>query len=257
MFAAQKFITQKMRQFEEVGGWEVANEQAQHCTYQQYLEAGIEDCENTAKLVDSLGSALKAVKRELQARVERLEAREEQHRGILRIAESICQAAKETGSLRERCVKNTSKSDKPTLLSDEKQPHAMLPNTVLNQETPVTESQTSYASTSGSDGQKCQGTKKPAKRFVEKPCRPQTSLNGSFTIDQVDDNATFVEPVRRLSFDEPTTVFVDATAPVSYAPVDNGNSKKENAEPVHISKPPVLKSELAKKWIREVARKKF
>lgn len=68
------------------------------------------------------------------------------------------------------------------------------------------------------------GTKKPAKRFVEKPCRPQTSLNGSFTIDQVDDNATFVEPVRRLSFDEPTAVFIDATAPVSYAPVDSGVS---------------------------------
>lgn len=34
MIAAQKFITQKMRQFEEIGGWEVANELAQHCTYQ-------------------------------------------------------------------------------------------------------------------------------------------------------------------------------------------------------------------------------
>uniref|UniRef100_A0A183HPH4 Nfu_N domain-containing protein n=1 Tax=Onchocerca flexuosa TaxID=387005 RepID=A0A183HPH4_9BILA len=97
--------------------------------------------------------------------------------------------------------------------------------------------------------------KKPIKNLVEKLYRPQTSLTGSFTVDQDEDTVTLLEPVRILTFQDTT---MDDTVGTK----DNldriiNSSKKENVAAVHISEPPVLKSELAKQWIREVARKVF
>ncbi|VDO26270.1 unnamed protein product [Onchocerca flexuosa] len=112
MTAIKKFISGKLKQFQEAGGWDVANEKAQHWTYHEclktvvcfivefrYLEAGIEDCENAAKLIESLMVTLETVKREMQAEIERLEARQFERTNFIKMIEIIDNATKRTESI--------------------------------------------------------------------------------------------------------------------------------------------------------------
>lgn len=62
------------------------------------MEVGTEDCENTAKLVESLMVTLKTVKREMQAEVERLEARQFERTNFTKMVEIIDSATKKTES---------------------------------------------------------------------------------------------------------------------------------------------------------------
>ncbi|OZC10856.1 hypothetical protein X798_02000 [Onchocerca flexuosa] len=254
MTAIKKFISGKLKQFQEAGGWDVANEKAQHWTYHRYLEAGIEDCENAAKLIESLMVTLETVKREMQAEIERLEARQFERTNFIKMIEIIDNATKRTENICESSTKNTimdnelvEKMDKVLSLSS---------TSILNLEAPTSELQIIANTSRGNqDSAFIRAQKKPIKNLVEKLYRPQTSLTGSFTVDQDEDTVTLLEPVRILTFQDTT---MDDTVGTK----DNldriiNSSKKENVAAVHISEPPVLKSELAKQWIREVARKVF
>lgn len=53
------------------------------------MEAGAKDCENTAKLIESLMVTLEAVKCEIQAKVERLEARQFERTNFTKMVEVI------------------------------------------------------------------------------------------------------------------------------------------------------------------------
>ncbi|VDK62490.1 unnamed protein product [Onchocerca ochengi] len=254
MTAIQKFISGRLKQFQEAGGWDVANEKAQHWTYHRYLEAGIEDCENAAKLIESLMITLETVKREMQAKIERFEARQFERTNFIKMVEVIDDVTKRTEHICESRTKNT---DIDNELIERMDQVLSLPSTsVLNLEAPALELQVA-ASTSrdNQDSAFTQAQKKPIKNLVEKLCRPQTSLTGSFTVDQDEDTVTFLEPVRILTFQ-------DTTMDNTIGTKDNldriiNSSKKENVATVRISEPPVMKSELAKQWIREVARKVF
>lgn len=66
--------------------------------FQRYLESGAEDCENTAKLIESLMLILQAVKCEMQAEVERLEARQFERTNFTKMVEVIDSVTKDVES---------------------------------------------------------------------------------------------------------------------------------------------------------------
>ncbi|EFO25482.1 hypothetical protein LOAG_02995 [Loa loa] len=252
MDAIQKFFNKKLKQFQEAGGWDVVNEKAQHCTYNRYLDIGTEDCENTAKLIESLMVTLKTMRREMHAEVERLEARQLEHANFTKMVEITDNVTKKTESISESCTKNTNVDDELIEGVDQVVSHSSIP--VVNLEAPASGLQIS-ASTSRSNQKSTfkQAQRETIKIFVEKLYRPPASLTGSFTVDQDEETVTFLEPMHVLTFED-TTVDGIVRSKDNLDQITN-SSKKGSIEPVRISEPPVMKSELAKQWIREVARK--
>ncbi|KAM3728287.1 Checkpoint protein [Dirofilaria immitis] len=251
----QKFINGKLKRFEEAGGWNVGNEKAKHCTYHRYLEVGIEDCKNTAKLIESLVVALKTVKREMQAEVERLEARQFERTNFVKMVEIIDNATKRTENIYESCATNANMDGKLTEKIDQV---LCVPSTSIL-ESSTSEFADSHQLQVTADISKSsqinasrQAEREPTKNLVEKLCRPPASLTGSFTVDQDEDTVTFLEPLRILTFQDAT---MDDTLRTKDSLNQIINSSKKNVAAVHISEPPAMKSELAKQWIREVARK--
>ncbi|EJW84633.1 hypothetical protein WUBG_04459 [Wuchereria bancrofti] len=254
MDAIQKFFNEKLKQFQEVGGWDVVNEKAQRCTYNRYLEAGTEDCENTARLIESLMITLKTMKCEMQAEVERLEARQFERTSFTKMVETINSATKKTENISESCTNNTKMDDKLIGRVDPVIPFPSI--SIVNLKAPTSGLQL-IASTSRSDQSSAfkQAQGKPTRTLVEKLCRPPASLTGSFTVDEDEDTVTFLEPVRVLTFQD-TTMDDNVRGKDNVDQITN-SLKEETVGPVRISEPPVLKSELAKQWIREVAKKTF
>ncbi|CAG9536912.1 unnamed protein product [Cercopithifilaria johnstoni] len=247
MDAIQKVFNEKLKQFQEAGGWDVINEKAQHCTYHRYLEAGAEDCENTAKLIESLMVTLDAVKREMQAEVERLEARQLERTNFTKMVEVIDSVTKNIGNISESCTKNTNIDDKQV---EELDQVILLPSNSVNLEAQVSGLQIT-ASTSRSNQSSIfkQAQKKPNKTLIEKLCRPPTSKTGSFTVNQDEDTVKFLDPVR-LTFHDTTTG--DSVRSRDGLDQITDNLKKEDVGSVRKSESPVMESELAKQWIREV-----
>ncbi|VIO89000.1 Uncharacterized protein BM_BM9933 [Brugia malayi] len=254
MDAAQKFFNAKLKQFKESGGWDVVSEKAQRCTYNRYLEAGTEDCENTARLIESLMVTLKTMKCEMQAEVERLEARQFERTSFTKMVETIDSATKKTKNISESCTNNMNMVDK---LVERVDPIIPLPSiSIVNLEATTSGLQLIGSSDSRSDQslacKQIQG--KSTRTLVEKLYRPLASLTGSFTVDEDEDTVTFLEPVRVLTFQDTT---MDDTVRGKDNLDQISSLKEETVGPIRISEPPVLKSELAKQWIREVAKKTF
>uniref|UniRef100_A0A915Q7E7 Uncharacterized protein n=1 Tax=Setaria digitata TaxID=48799 RepID=A0A915Q7E7_9BILA len=253
MNATQKFISEKLKQFEEAGGWEVVSENAQHCTYHRYLEAGIRDCENAAELIKSLMVTLQAVKIEMQSQVKLLEARQSERTSFIKMVEIIDSAAKKAENICEDCARNTKNDDKEIeegshFSSSPSSPRVNVALASGHQATAIVSANQIAAFT--------QAQRKPTKTFVEKWYRPPASLTGSFTVDQDEETVLFLEPMPILTFHD--TTVLDST-PKAKDNLDTSidSSEKKSVEPAHISEPPIMKSELAKQWIREVARKMF
>ncbi|KAL3989589.1 hypothetical protein ACH3XW_28285 [Acanthocheilonema viteae] len=245
----QKIFNEKLKQFEEAGGWDVINEKAQHCTYHRYLEAGIEDCKNTAELIESFIVILEGMKCELQAQVEHLEARQFERTNFIKMVEVIGNVTKKTQNISESCMKITNMDCKQIERVDQVTFHSS--NPIVNLEAQVSGLQiTANTSSSNQSSTFKQAQRKPNKTLVEKLCRPPASLTGSFTIDQDDDTITFLEPVRALTLQDTT---MDDTVKDKDNMEQITDSLKKDVELAHISEPPAVESELAKQWIREVA----
>uniref|UniRef100_A0A158Q8L2 TRAF-type domain-containing protein n=1 Tax=Elaeophora elaphi TaxID=1147741 RepID=A0A158Q8L2_9BILA len=253
MGAVQKTFNEKLKQFQEAGGWDVVNEKAQHCTYHRYLEVGIEDCENAAKLIESLMVTLEAVKRELRAEVERLEARQFERTNFTKMVEVINSAMKRKENISESC---TNMNIDGRQIEEMNQVIALSSSSIDSLEAQVSGLQiTPSTSTINQNSAFKQAQRISAKALVEKLYRPPTSLTGSFTVDEDEETATFLEPMRILTFQDTTMDDIER----SKGNLDQmtNSSKKENVEPVHISESPVMESELVKQWIREVSFKQI
>ncbi|VBB29748.1 unnamed protein product [Acanthocheilonema viteae] len=274
----------------------------------RYLEAGIEDCKNTAELIESFIVILEGMKCELQAQVEHLEARQFERTNFIKMVEVIGNVTKKTQRL--QITANTSSSNQSsTFKQAQRKPNKTLVEKLCRPPASLTGSFTidqdddtitflepvralTLQDTTMDDTVKDkdnmeqitdslkkdvelahiseppaveselakqwirevafkQAQRKPTETFIEKSCRPLASLTGSFTVDQDEDTETFLEPMRALTFQD--TTMDDIVKGKDNMDQITDNFKKKDAGPVRISEPPVMESELAKQWIREVA----
>ncbi|VDK84631.1 unnamed protein product [Litomosoides sigmodontis] len=249
MAAVHNFFNQKLKQFQEAGGWDVINEKAQHCTYHRYLESGAEDCENTAKLIESLMLVLQAVKCEMQAEIERLEARQFERTNFAKMVEVIDSVTKNTENISESCTKNTNMDEKRIERMDKAIPPSS--KSIINLEAQVSGLQIA-ANTSKNNRNSTfkQEQREPNETFAEKLCRPPATLSGSFTADRDENTLTFLEPVHVLSFQDTT---MDDTVRNKDNLDQISDSLKEDVGLARVRDSPVVESEFTKQWIREVA----
>uniref|UniRef100_A0A183D9H0 SWIRM-assoc_1 domain-containing protein n=1 Tax=Gongylonema pulchrum TaxID=637853 RepID=A0A183D9H0_9BILA len=89
-------------------------------------------------LIESVQTVLKAVKKELQSKIDRLEAVENQRTTILGLLQSVQAAANEAKSLQEKCVKKALDNDEQRISvssddDNEMKQSTSVPNSLLDQ----------------------------------------------------------------------------------------------------------------------------